>query len=956
MPNDTESSRVPKQTTGETDVHTYPHLIPWLKSDMKKDIETLIAEERADIITKYDKPDLVAYKWKGSQQLKCGADCSRSAVPKETVVKRFRPSVLASLRLSLGDGRPWPGKQEGSDSWEDADYKVYKVTDRFGFMHEEELPIPSAEEEKQKHLEVERVEKWLKMVKKWDKYRHSDKMEKRVYKGIPLQLRGQAWALLLDLEKVKRDNAGKYEKMKRQARNFSTEIKQIDLDVNRTFRNHTMFMDRFGVRQQALFHVLAAYSVYNTEVSYCQGMSQVAAILLMFLNEEEAFWALSQLLTNTKHAMHGFFIHGFPKLQRFQSHHDLILSKMLPRLKKHLDKEQMLTGIYTTKWFLQCFIDRTPFTLTLRLWDIYMLEGEKVLTAFAYTTLKLHRKRLLKLQLEELRQFIQEDLGVSFFLPDDVVVEQLHACMSELRSKKLDLPPPGWSTALVSGRVSQELCFLAKSEELPKKPLGQERPVLLLPLQPDPSTPELHNHTEVTGESPANAVTQDHSPSPGKPQEPPGSFPAVLPSPDPAVVHTQGAVPPGDPQPSGPPPVPAKPADIKPQLEVSAVCDMERRRRRGEDGQPGGPPQVVGQEEPVDWPPPPYQPPSLDGVQEELEDLPDLPPPPPFGFDPQTPVDAPPPAAAPPSASTSLSPAPSLAPGRSRAQGKPLPPPRRPTPPSTLNLAQREPGPPRAPLPLFSPAFPPSSSGRLPPPAAKPTKFPVSLCVPAPSGGRRPSNTSQYDNLTDGEDDDRYLEQLLVEAAAAATLLPPRGPALSSTPEEEGLASYGRPPRPGPDERHRHHHHYDPKTYPLPPPFVAVSPSTPSPSSSLLLLPPSPCVLPSLPQEPAAYDGRDSWVEHAAIPPPPPCFADSPATPPPPPQLSCHRLSEAHRDAAAASSARGHPRGHSAFPAPLLYTGQPRPPAAVGASAVRSSPDFYRMHAEGQQLPKSVTF
>lgn len=34
---------------------------------------------------------------------------------------------------------------------------------------------------------------------------------KRVYKGIPLQLRGQAWALLLDVEKVKNDNAGKYE-------------------------------------------------------------------------------------------------------------------------------------------------------------------------------------------------------------------------------------------------------------------------------------------------------------------------------------------------------------------------------------------------------------------------------------------------------------------------------------------------------------------------------------------------------------------------------------------------------------------------------------------------------------------------------------------------------------------------------------------------------------------------
>lgn len=36
-------------------------------------------------------------------------------------------------------------------------------------------------------------------------------MIKRVYKGIPLQLRGQAWALLLELDQVKQQNEGKYE-------------------------------------------------------------------------------------------------------------------------------------------------------------------------------------------------------------------------------------------------------------------------------------------------------------------------------------------------------------------------------------------------------------------------------------------------------------------------------------------------------------------------------------------------------------------------------------------------------------------------------------------------------------------------------------------------------------------------------------------------------------------------
>ena len=88
-------------------------------------------------------------------------------------------------------------------------------------------------------------------------------------------------------------------------------------------------------------------------------MSQIAALLLMYLMEEEdAFWGLHQLMNNSKYAMHGFFIHGFPKLMRFQAHHDKVMRKFLPRLKKHLDKQGIDSGIYTLKWFFQCFLDR----------------------------------------------------------------------------------------------------------------------------------------------------------------------------------------------------------------------------------------------------------------------------------------------------------------------------------------------------------------------------------------------------------------------------------------------------------------------------------------------------------------------------------------------------------------------------------------------------------------------
>ncbi|KAG1931179.1 USP6 N-terminal-like protein [Pimephales promelas] len=658
---------------------------------MKKDIDTLIAEERAEIINKYEK-----------------------------------------------------GRQEGVHikPWEDADYSVYRVTDRFGFLHEEELPTPTAVEEKYKLQEVEREEKWVKMVKKWEKYQNSEKMMKRVYKGIPLKLRGQAWALLLDVQNVKQANFRKYEKMKEQAKKYSTEIKQIDLDVNRTFRNHIMFMERFGVKQQALFHVLAAYSVYNTEVSYCQGMSQIAAILLMYMNEEDAFWALSQLLTNQKHAMHGFFIPGFPKLHRFQLHHDQILSKLLPKLRKHLDKEQMCTGIYTTKWFLQCFIDRTPFTLTLRLWDIYILEGEKILTAMAYTLLKLYKKTLLKMSLEDLREFLQDRIASSFSMSDDVVIEHLQSSMSELRRMKLDLPPP------------------AKGEEFPKIPLGEERPIVLLPVfqtESVPLPPAAHNNQtsnklQAEDTTTHNQGSDKHIPS--------------MTSSSPVSKDTHS--------PSNSSLSQATPEDSGSTLKNQDHAPLQRNQLLQPEPTPFSTETLAFKDECVgrplsavseDWPPP-YQTPLTDCSSNHSLDLPELPPPP----------------------LPCIEQGVELSPSEEDVQFYLLP------PPITQPLD----------LILEDPSSSPSSYRSY----RQLSKFPVNLYVPPSSGDRRPSNTSHYDNLS--EEEDQSVERLL---EIAATL--PQNPNLGlrnttlSFPSEDAMSL----PLPSPCM-----FFYSPDSSPLPPP------------------------------------------------------------------------------------------------------------------------------------------
>ena len=55
----------------------------------------------------------------------------------------------------------------------------------------------------------------------------------------------------------------------------------ILVDLGRTFPKHPYFSQALGAGQLSLFNLLKAYSLFDIEVGYCQGLSFVAAILLL---------------------------------------------------------------------------------------------------------------------------------------------------------------------------------------------------------------------------------------------------------------------------------------------------------------------------------------------------------------------------------------------------------------------------------------------------------------------------------------------------------------------------------------------------------------------------------------------------------------------------------------------------------------------------------------------------
>ena len=50
-----------------------------------------------------------------------------------------------------------------------------------------------------------------------------------------------------------------------------------------------MFRQRYGSGQRALFNILRAFSNYDEEVGYCQGMSNIVANILMYCEEEVCY-------------------------------------------------------------------------------------------------------------------------------------------------------------------------------------------------------------------------------------------------------------------------------------------------------------------------------------------------------------------------------------------------------------------------------------------------------------------------------------------------------------------------------------------------------------------------------------------------------------------------------------------------------------------------------------------
>ncbi|KAG2449677.1 hypothetical protein HYH02_005206 [Chlamydomonas schloesseri] len=178
-------------------------------------------------------------------------------------------------------------------------------------------------------------------------------------------------------------------------------------DLNRTYPTHIYFTQRQGPGQRALYSVLRAYAVYDSKVGYVQGMGFLAAVLLLYMDAEEAFWTLVAIMKgplgpDNGEGLQRLYMPGMPGLQCSLYRFKHLLPEVAPRVAARMEREGVEPALYATHWFNTAFAYSLPFPHLLRVWDIFLAEGQKMVFRVGLALLQSAERRLAGLPFEAL--------------------------------------------------------------------------------------------------------------------------------------------------------------------------------------------------------------------------------------------------------------------------------------------------------------------------------------------------------------------------------------------------------------------------------------------------------------------------------------------------------------------------------------------------------------------------
>ena len=226
----------------------------------------------------------------------------------------------------------------------DVELTIMPLLDRYGFIVSANDFLANPVTRDMVRFENSQLRKWQKRAatpQAWQEYasRKPGKLRARIRNGVPEAVRGFVWKLMAaGRAPVDFRREGLYATLAAKETGPHTDhFAQIDKDVPRTMTEHIYFRSMGRAGQEVLTRVLRAYAAFHPELGYTQGMSSYAAVLLLYMTEEDAFWTFATLMQHC--GLAGLFTDGFAHLHQCYDVWQVLIAKHAPRLSTHIARE-----------------------------------------------------------------------------------------------------------------------------------------------------------------------------------------------------------------------------------------------------------------------------------------------------------------------------------------------------------------------------------------------------------------------------------------------------------------------------------------------------------------------------------------------------------------------------------------------------------------------------------------
>ena len=300
---------------------------------------------------------------------------------------------------------------------------------------------------KKKLTEEELVKEWQdEILPNFDKLKDTEMVKNMIMTQVPKKLRGSIWRVssgnpasisqdyyqllvwkggrLADvvLKKVEIERAGQPEHDSEYLRtkieynmmvmkpgvSREDSVSIIENDLPRTFPTFDFYNQdtESGVNHiNQLRRILRAFAVMRPDIGYVQGMSYLAAFLLLENDEFQTFVLFHNLLIKSQ-ILTFYKFEADDIIQRLKFFRQAFLVE-IPDLCEYFEEEKIDPRNYIYEWIMTIYTRALPINVTKKIWDLYFIDGFPWLFRAALAILKIQKEKLLYSDIEEVMKTLK---------------------------------------------------------------------------------------------------------------------------------------------------------------------------------------------------------------------------------------------------------------------------------------------------------------------------------------------------------------------------------------------------------------------------------------------------------------------------------------------------------------------------------------------------------------------